>query len=101
MALESILFRRYTHQSDVWSYGKRLCIGVSVSTVCTNKTNFWQGCVNVASLFPDRGDGVGDDVIRGRAVCISAASGGAQSAGEGRTTVTAPHLYYRRLHGHG
>lgn len=23
MALESILFRRYTHQSDVWSYGKR------------------------------------------------------------------------------
>lgn len=22
MALESILFRRYTHQSDVWSYGK-------------------------------------------------------------------------------
>lgn len=24
MALESILFRRYTHQSDVWSYGKKL-----------------------------------------------------------------------------
>lgn len=22
MALESILFRRYTHQSDVWSYGE-------------------------------------------------------------------------------
>lgn len=24
MALESILFRRYTHQSDVWSYGESL-----------------------------------------------------------------------------
>lgn len=23
MALESILFQRYTHQSDVWSYGKK------------------------------------------------------------------------------
>lgn len=26
MALESILFRKYTHQSDVWSYGEFLSI---------------------------------------------------------------------------
>lgn len=32
MALESILFRRYTHQSDVWSYGESqyCCISVLV-----------------------------------------------------------------------
>lgn len=33
MALESILFRRYTHQSDVWSYG--MCfVRVCVQYVC-------------------------------------------------------------------
>lgn len=39
--------------------------------------------LNVASIFMDRGDSVGDDVIWGGAVCIRAASGGAESAGEG------------------
>lgn len=29
MALESILFRKYTHQSDVWSYGECVCVCVS------------------------------------------------------------------------
>lgn len=55
----------------------------------------------MASLFPDRGDGVGDDVVWGGAVRVRAAPGGAESAGEGRTTVTAPHLHHRRLHGDG
>lgn len=52
-------------------------------------------------LCLDRGDSVGDDVIWGRAICIRVASGSAGSAGEGRTSVTATHLHYRRVHGHG
>lgn len=52
-------------------------------------------------LFLDRGDSVGDDVIWGGAICIRVTSGSAGSAGEGRTSVTAPHLHYRRVHGHG
>lgn len=107
MALESILFRRYTHQSDVWSYGKRLCVCASVCSVVIHRPlesccEFWQGeHLNVTYLCPDRGDSVGDDVIRGGAVRIRAASGSAKSAGEGRTTVTASHLYHRCLHGYG
>lgn len=65
-------------------------------------------CVAISRLlescrkFPlDRSDGVGDDVIWGRAICICAASGGAKPAGEGRETLTTCHLYHRCIHGYG
>lgn len=48
-----------------------------------------------------RRDSVGDDVVWGGALRLSAASGSAGPAGEGRATVPAPHLYHRRLHGYG
>lgn len=33
MALESILFRRYTHQSDVWSYGEFQVLGWQILSI--------------------------------------------------------------------
>lgn len=53
MALESILFRRYTHQSDVWSYGKWLCVPVSLCSVrqyVPIKQSFGRELLNVTSL---------------------------------------------------
>lgn len=68
MALESILFRRYTHQSDVWSYGEfenystSPSLDVSVSAATLNVSRF-------------RCNNMGDDVIWSRAIHFNASTG--------------------------
>lgn len=69
MALESILFRKYTHQSDVWSYGM-LEKNISQTLELSMLKNVY---VSVLRLF--RRDSMGDDVLRSRALQHDAPTG--------------------------
>ena len=82
--------------------------GVMVSGVCVCVCVCVCACVAKSCLLEsrrklplDRSDGVGDDVIWGRALRVRAASGGAESAGEGREALPTCHLHHRCLHGYG
>lgn len=97
MALESILFRKYTHQSDVWSYGKRASISWYTDVGSPTESDTLTHIITL--LF--RGNCVGDDVQWSGALHLHAPTGSARSAGERRTTVPASDLYHRCLHGHG
>lgn len=70
MALESILFRKYTHQSDVWSYGMWKRTLVRRLTELSTLKNV---CASMLRLF--RCDSVGDDVLWSRALQHDAPTG--------------------------
>lgn len=109
MALESILFGRYTHQSDVWSYGEIKTPLKPAVWFLLNKTathlcficmiNSFYVKLNLSWSF--RCDCLGDDVPWGRAVRYDASTGGSWSAGKGGTTLPASNLHNWCLHGHG
>lgn len=98
MALESILFRRYTHQSDVWSYGE-CCVSVECVCQFTDKKHSQSKsdvCLmhhSLASLPLCRCNCLGDDVIWGRALCCNETTGSSRSAAEGRAPVSASDLH--------
>lgn len=96
MALESILFRKYTHQSDVWSYGMWKRTLVRRLTELSTLKNV---CASMLRLF--RCDSVGDDVLWSRALQHDAPTGRFWSPRERRTAIAASNLYHWRLYGHG
>lgn len=97
MALESILFRRYTHQSDVWSYGEYVYVCVQESSVQErhSDSNFdvCLMCHLLASSPLCRCNCLGDDVIWGRALCCNETTGSSRSAAEGRASVSTSDLH--------
>lgn len=94
MALESILFRKYTHQSDVWSYGECMCVCVSVpERHSESKTDVFLMCHLLASSLLCRCNCLGDDVIWGRALRCNETTGSARFAAEGRASVSTSDLH--------
>lgn len=97
MALESILFRRYTHQSDVWSYGESMCRMVK----CYYKTLHSGADDSLRGHSICRCDCLGNDVIWGGALLCYASTRSTRSVRERGTPLSTSDLHHRCLHGHG
>lgn len=97
MALESILFRRYTHQSDVWSYGESMCRTIK----CDCKTLHFGSDDSIRGHSISRCDSLGNDVIWGGALLCYATTRSTWSVRERGTPLSTSDLHHRCLHGHG
>lgn len=119
MALECIHYRKFTHQSDVWSYGE--CN--SCRRQCFSCSRDLKSCLvylhlpHPSHLSPSilfiffflllfrtthsRSDHLGADDIRRQALRWDPHARNPRHPGKRRAPAPAANLHHRRLHGHG